>query len=102
MGLRLGLGLGLGLGFRAEPSQVRVRAGERVRHLQPAAALLEEVLQVLYLALEGLELREALLVLPLLVLEHLLEALLLLVRVRVRVRVSLRLSSSCASQVVRK
>ena len=51
-----------------------------------------------------LELGESLLVLPLLVLEHLLEALLLLVRVRVRVRVrvSLRLSSSCASQVVRK
>ena len=74
----------------------------RVRHLQPAAALFEQVLQVLDLALERLELREALLVLTLLVLEHLLEALLLLVRVRVRVRVSLRLSSSCASQVVRK
>jgi len=46
--------------------------------LQPAAALLEEVLQVLDLTLERLELREALLVLPLLLLEHLLEALLLL------------------------
>jgi hypothetical protein len=51
---------------------------ERARHLQPAPALLEQMLQVLDLTLERLELREALLVLPLLVLEHLLEALLLL------------------------
>ena len=42
------------------------------------ARLLEEVLQVLDLTLERLELREALLVLPLFLLEHLLEALLLL------------------------
>ena len=54
------------------------RVWERARRLQPAAALLEQVLQVLDLTLERLELREALLVLPLLILEHLLEALLLL------------------------